>query len=80
LSQNDVEGRSVSALEGCDAMASETQGETYSAKETARRADAALRRALNTPPQPRQAKGKGAKPAPVVAPARRKQKGLPERP
>jgi hypothetical protein len=61
-------------------MASETQGDTYSAEETARRADAALRRALNTPPQPRSGKGKGANPERSPAPAPRKRNDLPERP
>jgi len=53
-------------------MLDKPSDDTYSAEETARRADAALRRALNTPPQPKHGKGKESKGA---APATAKPRG-----
>jgi hypothetical protein len=41
---------------GSQSMTEEKRDETYSAEETARRRDEALKRALNTPPKPHKPK------------------------
>ena len=51
--------------------------DAYSEEDTARRRDAALRRALNTPPQPKHGKIKESNPARSASPAKR---GKRERP
>jgi hypothetical protein len=49
--------------------------ETHSPEETARRRDAALRRALNTPPQPKHGKVKESNPARTVSVAKPGKRG-----
>ena len=54
-----------------------SKSDELSDEETARRRDAALRRALNTPPQPKHGKIKESNPARSASPAKPKKRARP---
>jgi hypothetical protein len=56
-------------------LADQTASDDFSPEETVRRRDAALRRALNTPPQPKHGKVKESNPARSASRAKRGKRG-----